>query len=447
MMKVENKSYEEALMTLFNVNKSNSVAVPQYKKAEQLPPEELKKDLQMPVAVQGKYKRVFAYLTKTRCIAPEIVNELMHKKYLYEDVMHNCVFVGYGTNKLPAYATVRGTLTDVQYRKDSPGSDKSISFFVMGKDNTTVDVFESPIDLLSHATMCNIETGNPQEWLNATRLSLAGVSDRALETFLQNHPTVRHINLRLDNDLAGRKACEVISEKYKNQGYRVDVILPRTKDYNEDLCRYAELHNMPDLPLRLPVEKENNVAYTYLTEKLGISPEIVTTLINKNYICSDKNNISFVGHNKAGAPAYSYSINTNDNSVSISGVAKNSFYIKGYDKSKVIVYKSPIDLLADATMSNIAYNSKREWLNSTRLSLCGTDDTALQNFLSENPEVKQVCFSFGGKEIDIETGRHFLQKYSEKGYACTRFESVGESVTEELSAMIQQNIRCNTLKK
>lgn len=32
MMKVENKSYEEALMTLFNVNKSNSVAVPQYKK-------------------------------------------------------------------------------------------------------------------------------------------------------------------------------------------------------------------------------------------------------------------------------------------------------------------------------------------------------------------------------------------------------------------------------
>ena len=446
-MKVENKSYEEALMTLFNVNKSNSVAVPQYKKAEQLPPEELKKDLQMPVAVQGKYKRVFAYLTKTRCIAPEIVNELMHKKYLYEDVMHNCVFVGYGTNKLPAYATVRGTLTEVQYRKDSPGSDKSISFFVIGKDNTTVDVFESPIDLLSHATMCNIETGNPQEWLNATRLSLAGVSDRALETFLQNHPTVRHINLRLDNDLAGRKACEVISEKYKNQGYRVDVILPRTKDYNEDLCNYGKLHNAPDLPLRLPVEKENNVAYTYLTEKLGISPEIVTTLINKNYICSDKNNISFVGHNKAGAPAYSYSINTNDNSVSISGVAKNSFYIKGYDKSKVIVYKSPIDLLADATMSNIAYNSKREWLNSTRLSLCGTDDTALQNFLSENPEVKQVCFSFGGKEIDIETGRHFLQKYSEKGYACTRFESVGESVTEELSAMIQQNIRCNTLKK
>lgn len=401
----------------------------------------------MPVAVQGKYKRVFAYLTKTRCIAPEIVNELMHKKYLYEDVMHNCVFVGYGTNKLPAYATVRGTLTEVQYRKDSPGSDKSISFFVIGKDNTTVDVFESPIDLLSHATMCNIETGNPQEWLNATRLSLAGVSDRALETFLQNHPTVRHINLRLDNDLAGRKACEVISEKYKNQGYRVDVIRPRTKDYNEDLCNYGKLHNAPDLPLRLPVEKENNVAYTYLTEKLGISPEIVTTLINKNYICSDKNNISFVGHNKAGAPAYSYSINTNDNSVSISGVAKNSFYIKGYDKSKVIVYKSPIDLLADATMSNIAYNSKREWLNSTRLSLCGTDDTALQNFLSENPEVKQVCFSFGGKEIDIETGRHFLQKYSEKGYACTRFESVGESVTEELSAMIQQNIRCNTLKK
>lgn len=437
MMRVENKSYEEALMTLFNVNKSNSVAVPQYKKAEQLPPEELKKDLQMPVAVQGKYKRVFAYLTKTRCIAPEIVNELMHKKYLYEDVMHNCVFVGYGTNKLPAYATVRGTLTDVQYRKDSPGSDKSISFFVMGKDNITVDVFESPIDLLSHATMCNIETGNPQEWLNATRLSLAGVSDRALETFLQNHPTVRHINLRLDNDHAGRKACEVISEKYKNQGYRVDTILPRTKDYNEDLCRYAELHNMPDLPLQLPTEKENQAAYTYLTEKLGIAPEIVTTLINKNYICSDAENISFVGHNRGGSPVYSYSVSINDNSVSVSGSTKNSFYLKGYDKSKVIVYKSPIDLLADATMSNLTFRSKREWLNSTRLSLGGTDDTALQNFLAENPDVNQICFQLGGEEIDIETSRHFLQKYSEKGYSCTKFQSVGQSIVEELATMRQ----------
>lgn len=65
-------------------------------------------------------------------------------------------------------------------------------------------------------------------------------------------------------------------------------------------------------------------------------------------------------------------------------------------------------------MSNIAYNSKREWLNSTRLSLCGTDDKALQNFLSENPEVKQVCFSFGGKEIDIETSRHFCRSIVKK---------------------------------
>lgn len=98
-------------------------------------------------------------------------------------------------------------------------------------------------------------------------------------------------------------------------------------------------------------------------------------------------------------------------------------------------------------MSNLTFRSKREWLNSTRLSLVGTDDTALQNFLAENPDINQICFQLGGEEIDIETSRHFLQKYSEKGYACTRFESVGESVTEELSAMIQQNIRCNTLKK
>lgn len=79
---------------------------------------------------------------------------------------------------------------------------------------------------------------------------------------------------------------------------------------------------MPDLPLRLPTEKENKAAYTYLTEKLGIAPEIVTTLINKNYICSDAENVSFVGHNRGGSPVYSYSVSINDNSVSVSGSTK-----------------------------------------------------------------------------------------------------------------------------
>lgn len=194
---------------------------------------------------------------------------------------------------------------------------------------------------------------------------------------------------------------------------------------------------MPDLPLQLPTEKENQAAYTYLTEKLGIAPEIVTTLINKNYICSDAENISFVGHNRGRSPVYSYSVSINDNSVSVSGSTKNSFYLKGYDKSKVIVYKSPIDLLADATMSNLTFRSKREWLNSTRLSLGGTDDTALQNFLAENPDVNQICFQLGGEEIDIETSRHFLQKYNEKGYSCTGFQSVGQSIVEELATMRQ----------
>lgn len=437
MRKVENKTYEEALMTLFNVSKSNYTAVPQYKKAAAPPPSEQEKDLQMPPAVSGKYKRVFAYLTKTRCISSEIVNELMHKKYLYEDVMHNCVFVGYGPNKLPAYATVRGTLTGVQYRKDAPGSDKSISFFLMGEDKTTVNVFESPIDLLSHATMCNIETGNSKEWLKATRLSLAGVSDKALDTFLKNHPDVKRINLRLDNDLAGRKACEVISDKYKNQGYYVSVILPRTKDYNEDLCKFSEQHSLSETQLKLPTVTDNKIAFDYLVGKLGIAPEIVTTLINKNYICADNESIAFIGHNKNGAAAYAATLNTKDNSVTASGSRKNGFYIKGYDKNKVIVYKSATDLLKDATTSNIAFKSKREWLNTSRLSLDGTDDTALQNFLAENPEVNQVVFMFGNDEIDIETSVHFLQKYSDQGYSCSYFD---DNISESLAVLQRQNL-------
>lgn len=443
MRKVENKTYEEALMTLFNVSKSNYIAVPQYKKAAAPPPSEQEKNLQMPPATTGKYKRVFAYLTKTRCISSDIVNELMRKKYLFEDVMHNCVFVGYGPNKLPAYATVRGTLTGVQYRKDAPGSDKSISFFLIGKDKATVDVFESPIDLLSHATMCNTETGNSKGWLKATRLSLAGVSDKALETFLKNHPDVKRINLRLDNDLAGRKACEVISDKYSKMGYEVSVILPRTKDYNEDLAAYTSLKNSPDSPLKLPLQRENKIAYDFLVGKLGIAPEIVTTLINKNYICSDNDNISFIGHNKNGAATYANSLNIKNNSTTSSGSRKNGFFIKGYDKSKVVVYKSVTDLLSDATISNEKFNNKREWLNTSRLSLDGTDDTALQNYLSENPEVTQIVFMLGNKKIDIETSAHFSEKYSGLGYGCNYFD---DNLTKSLATLQMDNLSTQLVK-
>jgi hypothetical protein len=63
----------------------------------------------------------------------------------------------------------------------------------------------------------------------------------ALKQFLFEHPEVKKIHLRLDNDYAGRIATEAlkyfISEKYEVKEYPPK----RGKDYNDWLCLKLEI--------------------------------------------------------------------------------------------------------------------------------------------------------------------------------------------------------------
>ena len=76
---------------------------------------------------------------------------------------------------------------------------------------------------------------------------MGGVSDLALKKFLENFPNVHTINLCLDNDEAGRKACEDIIKmleelgKANNKVYKVNVLPAKLgKDYNEMLMAEVE---------------------------------------------------------------------------------------------------------------------------------------------------------------------------------------------------------------
>lgn len=57
-------------------------------------------------------KNVFAYLTQTRKINADIVNDLINSNHLFQDVHKNCVFVGYNENQKPVFANQRGTNTE-----------------------------------------------------------------------------------------------------------------------------------------------------------------------------------------------------------------------------------------------------------------------------------------------------------------------------------------------
>ena len=90
-------------------------------------------------------------------------------------------------------------------------------------------VFEAPIDLMSYLTLHRDTT-------NA--VSLCGLYDGALQTYLQAHPEIRRIALCLDADEPGQKAAQQLQEKYQLQGYAVTVEKPRCgKDWNEYLQR------------------------------------------------------------------------------------------------------------------------------------------------------------------------------------------------------------------
>lgn len=223
------------LQPITSENRTTPTYKSKYKKVVSKVSDE-KPELALPKAKEGRYNRVFAYLIQTRKIDKDIVSCLVHHKYIYEDTRGNVVFLGKDKNKEIKYATIRGTLTDKQFRLDCEGSEKENSFYLNGYDKSTLYVFEAPIDLLSHATLDNMISGNNKAWLNSCRLSLAGLSDNALEHYLSEYPQIRNIVFCLDNDERAVIATEKHINKYIEKGYNCSTSpAPKGKDYNEYL--------------------------------------------------------------------------------------------------------------------------------------------------------------------------------------------------------------------
>ena len=189
-------------------------------------------------------RRVFAYLTKTRFLARNVVSEFAGKKMIYEDAgYHNAVFVGYDAGGVPRHAHKRGTYTlGTPFKGNVEGCDPRYSFHWIGQSDTLY-VFEAPIDMLSFITMCQ------QDWQRHSYVALCGVAEHALMQLLSDAPYIRQVALCLDNDGAGRKAEERLKNSLSAKGYGdVFCILPYQKDWNEDL---QAMHKPP------PVLEEN----------------------------------------------------------------------------------------------------------------------------------------------------------------------------------------------
>ena len=205
-----------------------------------------KKDINAKLILPEKYNdnnRVINYLV-SRGIDRDIIMECIDKDMIYEEKdYHNVVFIGYDPKGEPRYAMKRAT-NKSRFMQEVYGSHKAFSFkLISEKQNNTIHLFESAIDLLSYATILKKEN---KEWHNENLISLAGVYQPAknledskiplaLNLYLNNNPNTNRIVLHLDNDEAGIVATQVIIDKLKDR-YEILNEPPKVgKDFNDYL--------------------------------------------------------------------------------------------------------------------------------------------------------------------------------------------------------------------
>ena len=196
--------------------------------------------------------RVLQYL-QMRGIDREVIEMCIAFDTLYEDVRHNCCFVGFDETRSPRYAMLRSSDPNRSFLQEVVGSDKRYSFSLIPTESTKLYITESAIDALSLYVLRDFAPDN--------YLSIAGANTPrgnmlplALEHYLAMHQQIESICLCLDNDRAGIQAAKAIQARLPEL-YITELLPPKEgKDYNEQLMRMKGLYN--HVVTRKPKEKE-----------------------------------------------------------------------------------------------------------------------------------------------------------------------------------------------
>lgn len=88
--------------------------------------------------------------------------------------------------------------------------------------------------MLSYITM------NKDNWQEHNYVCLGGVALYALENILKNNPNIKTVHICVDNDKRGNETAEKIEVALDEKGMEWDRLLPKYKDWNEDLQMMRE---------------------------------------------------------------------------------------------------------------------------------------------------------------------------------------------------------------
>lgn len=233
-------------------------------------------------------KNVFAYLTQSRYLDSKIVQEMVEKKNLYQDLNRNCVFVSY-KNEIPVFATLCGTNTFLKFQGDIKGSDYDYCWF-LNYNAEKLYVAESPIDIMSKMSLMKI-TG--KDYYAFDQLALTGTGKYESVLLHLREKDYKEVWVGTDADKWGKECFRVIKSRIEEEFPNVKVVRDETKftkDWNDELkylfskgYRYENYINPNDMALKIMEEEMKALANAdmktaqetrNLLEQYGIPKEI-----------------------------------------------------------------------------------------------------------------------------------------------------------------------------
>ena len=144
----------------------------------------------------------------------------------------------------------------------------------------------------------------------------------------------------------------------------------------------------PSPAFRLPLRNVTNAnILNYLTQERKLSPSLVNFFIVAGDIYEDAahHNVVFVGRDADGHPRYASSRGIQEKFRQDAAGAEKAFGFahRGTDK-QLLVFEAPIDLLSFIELF------PKNWQQHSYLALGGVSAKALQQFLSERPDMERV---------------------------------------------------------
>lgn len=181
----------------------------------------------------------------------------------------------------------------------------------------------------------------------------------------------------------------------------------------------------------------------YLCNQRGIDTNIVSALLDEGKIYADRyGNVVFVGFDGNGRPRFASVHPTHGNEKNYVGCDgsdnRYGFCMEALSSSRLYVLENPMDAISHASLESILTGDRDAWRQDHRLSIDGTSDTALLQYLETHSHVSELVFCLRNDLAGREAAIFLARKYAAKGFY-TRIElPKNKNYSEDLIALRKQ---------